>query len=156
MVAVYLMQRRWPLCPSFFFSSLFNTKLPLSPLGLHHAPFDSVLCLSEVRQMSLAPLPIIVVQPKPELSVNFLRTTHLSFSRFTSTWTLSTIWILIPPPLSLSLSHTHTHMYVCMYVCINSYCEPITWSQILFLDVQDISNSMFFSKLIIFNRIKLR
>lgn len=42
-------------------------------------------------------------------------------------------------------------MYVYMYVCINSYCQPITLSQNLFLDVQEISNIMFFSKLIIFN-----
>ena len=38
-VVVHLMQRGWLSCPFFFFSSLFRTKLPLSPQGLHHASF---------------------------------------------------------------------------------------------------------------------
>ena len=38
-VVVHLMQRGWLSYPSFFFSSLFSTKLPLSPQGLHYAPF---------------------------------------------------------------------------------------------------------------------
>ena len=120
MVEVHLMWRGWLLYPSFFFSSLFNTQLPLSPLGLRRAPFDSVPRLSEVRQMSLAPSPIIVVQPKPELSVHFPRTTHPSFPRFTSTWTLSAIWILVPPqhiyiPISL-LSHIKFQVFFFFYL----------------------------------------
>ena len=67
------MLRGWLPCPSFFFSSLFNTKLPLSPLGLQHTPFIPDSRPSEVRQESSAPLSTTTVRTHYQLNNFFLR-----------------------------------------------------------------------------------
>ena len=60
-LVVHLMRRGQPSCTFFFFSSLFNTKLPLFPLDLPHAPSDFVSRPFEVRQTSSASSSAMVV-----------------------------------------------------------------------------------------------
>ena len=98
---MHLMRRGWLLCPSFFFSSLSNAKLPFSTFGLHQAPFNSTPQLSEVRWASSVPWPTVVVQILYELGKYFLRATHQYSLRSTSSEMpsppLSTVSGLRPP-----------------------------------------------------------
>ena len=80
-LVVHLMRRGQPSCTFFFFSSLFNTKLPLFPLDLPHAPSDFVSRPFEVRQTSSASSSAMVVQSRYELSAYLPRTICLCSSR---------------------------------------------------------------------------
>ena len=98
------LMRGWLLCPSFFFSFLFNAKLLFSTFGLRRAPFNSIPQLSEVRWASSVPWPIVFVQPLHESRKYFPRTPCQYSPRFTSSE--------MPSPLLSTVSSLHPPTYI--------------------------------------------
>ena len=101
MVVVHLMWRGWLLCPSFFFSSLFYTKLSFSPLGLH-ASCTPNSQPSKVN-MESSVLDIFLNGSIPNSFIRKIVLLQRLFTKFPSSKTtlptLLLLWILVPPTI---------------------------------------------------------